>query len=147
MFLRSAVIVLFGVLAAGCLFAQPPQQNGGISPSNTMKSPAVLGMFGLTVQGAVWQSTDVYGERWLHTSPPVGTKGVLKINRDGTYDWNSAWDDRLIHGRWTTGPDGIVLVDAQEHKNWSVAPRNKPGKATIFVFDNKYMVYDGTPIR
>src|ERR1035437_6460507 len=57
--------------------------------------------FGLAVPGVAY-TVDNYARdtRTLVTSTGALTKSSVRINRDHTYEWNSAWDGRIIRGKW-----------------------------------------------
>lgn len=136
-----------------------PIQGGAQPQSSSSKSEAtthsasgmdsLLRTFGLAVPGVAY-TVDNYAAntRTVVTSSGTVTKSAVRINPDHTYDWNSAWDDRLIHGRWVEAKDGILLLNGQEHKDWLLRSMEKPsGKATVTLWDKNATWYNGTPLH
>lgn len=92
--------------------------------------------FILWVPGAVYSTTNYNsGTNTLYVSPGTVPKSTLTVNKDGTYIWNSAYDEKVIKGSWTTGSDGSLnLIKGQEGKTWELV--KSTGKTEdIFVMD------------
>ncbi len=105
--------------------------------------------FGLAVPGVAY-TVDNYAAntRTLVTSAGAVTKSAVRINPNHTYDWNSDWDGRVIHGKWIEHKDGIVLLKAQEGKDWLMQKMNRPtGKAVVTLWDQNAIWYNGTPLN
>lgn len=74
--------------------------------------------------------------------------GGIRIKADKTYIWNSSWDGKVITGSWsesTVSGYPIVLLNAQEGKNWLVGPSNDSG-SDIIVWDGSIW-YNGKKIK
>jgi hypothetical protein len=103
--------------------------------------------FGLAVPGVAY-SFDNYATNTRTNVVAAGTltKSSVRVNADHTFDWNSAWDGKIIHGRWVEHEGGILLQHAQEEKDWLMQRiANPPGKAEI-TLSNGSIWYDGTPL-
>ncbi|HWR37223.1 MAG TPA: hypothetical protein VN622_15275, partial [Clostridia bacterium] len=99
------------------------------------------------VPGVVY-SYDNYAANTRTTVTATGTvtKSAVRISPDHTYQWNSAWDGRLIRGHWTEWEGGIRLIHAQEGKDWLMHALKPPsGKATVVLYTDSVQ-YHGTPI-
>lgn len=71
----------------------------------------------------------------IYTSPGTVPKSTITINKNGTYVWNSAWDDKIINGSWTASSDGSInLTKGQEGKTWKLA-KSKGITEDIFIMD------------
>lgn len=81
---------------------------------------------------------------------PGADNGTLTINSDGTYEWNSMWDGKVIPGNWRIfdEKDGypIVLENAQEGKDWRVGASNETIGGDIIVWDGTFY-YIGTKVE
>ncbi|TZF83878.1 hypothetical protein FW774_10485 [Pedobacter sp. BS3] len=75
----------------------------------------------------------------IHTSAGTGVlPGSIRINADGTYVWNSSWDQKIIKGKWQQTGDKdypIEMIHAQEQKNWQVGLHDRPKEADIYIKD------------
>jgi len=103
--------------------------------------------FGLAVPGVVY-SYDNYAANTRTTVTATGavTNSAIRINPDHTYDWNSAWDGKMIHGRWTDWDGGIRIERGQEGKDWLMhALKPASGKATVVLYNDSTQ-YHGTPL-
>lgn len=109
----------------------------------------LLHTFGLAIPGVAYTVDNYATEtRTVVTSSGTVTKSAVRVNPNHTYDWNSAWDNRLIHGRWVESKDGVLLLNGQEHKNWLLRSMEKPsGKATVSLWDQNSTWYNGTPLN
>ena len=153
---RLAAVLLTLILAlAGC---------GGSSDSSqpapaAAQPPAAqatgfgftYGTYGLRVPGAVYQ-TPIAGtdQSKLTVSTGTQTASTLTLNPDGTYVWNSAWDGKVIKGKWQkTGKADypILLPQGQEGKDWRLAKGDGSGKGEILLWDGNYMSYVGDRLK
>lgn len=111
-------------------------------------APSIFfGTFGLAVPGVAY-SWDNHATQTRTNVVAAGTltKSSLRVNPDGTYEWNSAWDGRLIRGRWVSHRDGILLQNGQEKKDWVMGRLPGPsGAAVVYLYDGNGMTYHGTP--
>lgn len=139
---------------------QPAIAQPGPSPRREAPAPApspvpppapaasvFFGTFGLAVPGVAY-SWDNYATQTRTSVVAAGTltKSSIRVNPDGTYEWNSAWDNRLIRGRWVSHRDGILLQGGQEKKDWVMGRLPDPsGSAVVYLYDGNYMTYHGTP--
>jgi len=99
------------------------------------KNPFIGFYVGVRVPGVAYVN-DFAWSSVLTISPGVMTRGTLLISADGTYAWNSSWDDRLIEGKWQIGSEGLVLIKAQEGKNWTVSSSSaSAGGGDILIWD------------
>lgn len=117
------------------------------SPAPAPASSPFFGTFGLAVPGVAY-SWDNHATQTRTNVVAAGTltKSSLRVNPDGTYEWNSAWDGRLIRGRWVSHRDGILLQNGQEKKDWVMGRLPNPsGAAVVYLYDGNYMTYHGTP--
>ncbi len=153
---RLAAVLLTLILAlAGCggssdssqpapAAAQPPAaQDTGFG--------FTYGTYGLRVPGAVYQ-TPIAGtdQSKLTVSTGTQTASTLTLNPDGTYVWNSAWDGKVIKGKWQkTGKADypILLPQGQEGKDWRLAKGDGSGKGEILLWDGNYMSYVGDRLK
>lgn len=105
--------------------------------------------FGLAIPGVAYTvDNHAANTRTLVTSAGAVTKSAVRINPNHTYDWNSQWDGRVIHGKWIEHKDGIVLLKAQEGKDWLMQKMNRPsGKAVVTLWDQNSIWYNGTPLN
>ncbi|MCJ0743076.1 hypothetical protein [Pedobacter montanisoli] len=75
----------------------------------------------------------------IHNSAGTGVlPGSIKINADGTYIWNSSWDQKIIKGKWRLTGDKdypIEMINAQEKKNWKVGLHDRPKEADLYIKD------------
>jgi hypothetical protein len=80
----------------------------------------------------------------LYSSPGSVPKSTITVKRDGTYVWNSYWDDRVITGNWTNNPDGAInILNGQEGKDWILMENDKdPG---IYLSDGS-IYYQGQQV-
>lgn len=118
-------------------------------PQPNRAGRSLIGTFGLAVPGVAY-SYDNYATstRTTVTSTGVVTKSAVRINPNHTYDWNSAWDGRMIHGNWVEKDGGVLLLHGQEGKNWLLRTMDRPsGNATVTLWDQDSMWYNGTPLR
>ena len=85
----------------------------------------------------------------MHNSAGTGVlPGGIRINPDGTYIWNSSWDEKVIKGKWSTSGKSdypIVLLNAQEGRSWSVG-KSSDKNADITVWDGNTW-YNGKKIK
>jgi hypothetical protein len=85
----------------------------------------------------------------VHNSAGTGVlPGGIKINKDGSYVWNSSWEGKAIKGKWRSTGDRdypIELLKAQEGKNWKVGRSNDTGVA-IIIWDG-FTWYNGKKIN
>ncbi|HJV37915.1 MAG TPA: hypothetical protein VJ528_03670 [Geothrix sp.] len=127
---------------------EPAAVQPGPSPRRESPAPSsFFGTFGLAVPGVAY-SWDNHATQTRTNVVAAGTltKSSLRVNPDGTYEWNSAWDGRLIRGRWISHRDGILLQGGQEKKDWVMGRLPNPsGSAVVYLYDGNYMTYHGTP--
>lgn len=101
-----------------------PQKNKpSIVPSKSNSVDYAFRTFILWVPGTSY-SFDNYaaGTRTLYTSTGTLPKSALTINKDGTYVWNSAWDGKIIKGKWKNNNNGTIsLLKGQEGKTWTLS--------------------------
>lgn len=74
--------------------------------------------------------------------------GGIRIKADKTYIWNSSWDGKVITGNWSesTDPDyPMVLLNAQEGKNWMVGKSTDSG-SDIILWDGSIW-YNGKKVK
>ncbi|HWR54855.1 MAG TPA: hypothetical protein VN428_27345 [Bryobacteraceae bacterium] len=105
--------------------------------------------FGLAVPGVVYSYDNIAaGTRTTVTAPGAVTKSAVRLQKDGSYIWNSSWDGKVIRGRWTPAAGGgITLLRAQEGKDWRMERlKEKSGKAEISLWDQSSIWYHGTPL-
>ena len=85
----------------------------------------------------------------MHNSAGTGVlPGGIRINPDGTYIWNSSWDEKIITGKWSNSGNSeypITLLNAQEGRSWSVG-KSSDAKADITVWDGNTW-YNGKKIK
>jgi hypothetical protein len=103
--------------------------------------------FGLAVPGVAYSWDNLATQTRTHVAAAgTVTKSAVRINPDGTYVWNSAWDGRVIQGRWISHKDGILLQNGQEKKDWVMGRLPHPnGDAVVYLYDGDSMTYHGTP--
>jgi hypothetical protein len=160
---RSAALCLATSLAAQPLPAQElrPYQAQEVRPTRAKEvqpsaAPRAEGRqdasfffrtFGLAVPGGAYSWDNLATQTRTHVvSAGALTKSSLRINADGTYDWNSAWEGRLLRGRWALHKDGLLLRQGQEGKDWVLGRLAHPsGRAEVYLFDRNAMTYHGTP--
>ena len=127
--------------------AAPAPREPSSEPRPTARPPSTAGLsfyFGVwrtRVPGAVWTSPSGYeGYDWQHFNVALAA-GDLLIKPDGTYVWNSHGGKS---GQWVPGgaEHPLVLIDAVEHKRWSVGVDPKH-KENIVLSDGDAASYDG----
>lgn len=126
------------------------QPNSKQQPAPPLKNAAFFQRtFGLAIPGVAYQIDNTAANtRTLVTSAGAITKSAVRINPNHTYDWNSDWDRRVIHGRWVERKDGILLLNGQERKDWLMRAMSRPsGKAVITLWDQNAIWYNGTPLK
>lgn len=103
--------------------------------------------FGLAVPGVAYSWDNLATQtRTNVVAAGTTTKSTIRIDPEGTYVWNSAWDGRVIQGRWVSHRDGILLQHGQEKKDWVMGRLPNPsGTAVVYLYDGNYMTYHGTP--
>ncbi len=126
------------------------QQDNKQQPAPPLKNPAFFQRtFGLAIPGVAYTVDNVAANtRTLVTSTGTLTESAVRINPNHTYDWNSAWDKRMIHGKWVEHKDGVLLLNGQERKDWLMRAMSRPsGKAVITLWDQNAIWYNGTPLK
>lgn len=98
-----------------------------------------FGLYQYWVPGTSYTTANYANQQLvLHNSAGTGVlPGGIRINKDGTYVWNSSWDGKVIKGSWRlTGDSGypIELMHAQEGKSWRVGRSDDKG-VDILVWD------------
>ena len=94
-------------------------------------------------------TTDNYAAntRTVTVAPGAVTRSAVRVNADGTYVWNSAWDGKVIQGRWRKDGGGIVLLKGQGGRDWKMDRMARPaGKAEVTLWDQNSIWYNGTPL-
>jgi hypothetical protein len=126
------------------------QQNNKQQPAPPSTNTAFFQRtFGLAIPGVAYTVDNTAANtRTLVTSAGAITKSSVRINPDHTYDWNSDWDRRMIHGKWVEQKDGILLLKGQEHRDWLMRAIDRPsGKAVVTLWDQNAIWYNGTPLK
>lgn len=105
--------------------AQAPRQQ----PSG---AAGLLGVWQTNIPGAVYTTPSGRpGYDLLHVSSGAAA-GLLRLNRDGTYSWNSYGGKR---GKWveTGRPDyPLEIIDTVENKRWLVGLDPKSGELIVW---------------
>ena len=103
--------------------------------------------FGLAVPGVAYSWDNLAAQtRTQVVAAGTPTRGAIRVRPDGTYLWHSAWENRLIEGRWIPHRDGILLQHAQEKRDWVLGRLPTPrGAAVVYLYDGASMTYHGTP--
>lgn len=103
-----------------------------------------FGLFQYWVPGTSYTVPDYTNKQLVvHNSAGSGVlPGGLKINDDGTYIWNSSWDEKVIKGKWRVTEDRdypLELMQAQEGKNWKVGKTvDDPSTITLWSGSTTY---------
>lgn len=124
-----------------------PQPAAKVQPSNS-GGGFFFRTFGLAIPGVAY-TFDNYATNTRTTTVSSGyvTKSAIRINPDGTYIWNSAWDGKIIQGRWRQEGGAIIVVGGQSGLNWRMERMAKPsGDAVITLWDQNSIWYNGTPL-
>lgn len=112
-------------------------QGNEINPSQTQALNYAFKTFILWVPGTSY-TVDNYDNNTstLYTSSGTLPKSTLMVNTDGTYIWNSAWDEKIINGKWTQDSDGLSLnlINGQEGKTWKLIKSDGQSE-DIFIMD------------
>lgn len=116
-------------------------KNESAHTGGSVKPESFFGLYQYWVPGTSYTVPDYANHQTvIYNSSGTGVlPGGIKINKDGTYIWNSSWEGKVIRGKWmATGNTDypIELQNAQEGKNWKV------GKATDKSAD--IVVWDGS---
>lgn len=80
----------------------------------------LFGLFQLVVPGAV-NEVPVGLDAVMYKANPGALSGAIAIYSDGTYIWNSTWDDKIITGKWERSGDSgypIRILDGESGKDW-----------------------------
>jgi hypothetical protein len=104
--------------------------------------------FGLAIPGVAY-TTDNYATNTRSITVAAGTvtKSAVRINPDGSYIWNSAWDGKVIRGQWKRDNSAIILLNAQGGLNWRMERMPQPqGRAVVTLWDQNSIWYHGTPL-
>lgn len=109
-----------------------------------------FGLFQYWIPGTSYTVPDYTNQQMvIHNSAGSGVlPGGIKINADGTYIWNSSWDEKVIKGRWRATNDQeypLELMQAQEGKNWKVGKTT--GDPSTITLWNGSIWYTGKKIR
>jgi len=116
----------------------PEKQKSAGDGSQTAKS--VIGVWQTNVPGAVYTTpSGVSGYDLLHVSTGA-VAGLLRINANGTYSWNSYGGKK---GKWvaTSDPDyPVEIIDTVENRRWRVG--YSASKRTLLVWDGSIW-YEG----
>lgn len=109
-----------------------------------------FGLFQYWVPGTSYTVPDYTNQQLvIHNSAGSGVlPGGIKINADGSYTWNSSWDEKVIKGRWRATNDQeypLELMQAQEGKNWKVGKTT--GDPSTITLWNGSIWYTGKKIR
>jgi hypothetical protein len=101
---------------------------------------ALVGIWQTNIPGAVYTTpSGLSGYDILHVSSGAAA-GLLKINANGTYSWNSYGGKK---GKWimTSDPEyPIAIIDTVENRRWRVG--YSAAKATLFIWDGSIW-YEG----
>lgn len=119
-------------------------------PAAGVISDDFIGLFQYWVPGTSYTVPDYTNQQLvIHNSAGSGVlPGGIKINADGTYIWNSSWDEKVIKGNWraTTDQDyPLELIQAQEGKDWKVG--KTAGDPSTITLWNGSIWYTGKKIR
>lgn len=119
-------------------------------PAAGVISDDFIGLFQYWVPGTSYTVPDYTNQQLvIHNSAGSGVlPGGIKINADGTYIWNSSWDEKVIKGKWraTTDQDyPLELIQAQEGKDWKVG--KTAGDPSTITLWNGSIWYTGKKIR
>lgn len=130
--------------------APKPAEEQKALPARVEVSNDFFGLYQYWVPGASYTTPDYTNNQLvIHNSAGTGVlPGGIKINIDGTYVWNSSWDDKVIKGNWrATGDAGypIELLNAQEGKNWKIG-KTTGDPSTITIWDGSTW-YNGKKIK
>ncbi len=101
----------------------PQVTNPAVAPANAQPIDYALKTFILWVPGTsyVIPNFDAHTST-LYTSTGTLPKSTITINKDGTYIWNSAYDGKIIVGKWTKNDDNSLnILLGQEGKTWRLA--------------------------
>jgi hypothetical protein len=96
-------------------------------------NPLVGGFMHIRIPGAVYtqQAGDTLN---LYVSGGTMTKSSLIIFPDNTYAWNSAYDGKLIQGRWVKDGADINLLKGQEGMDWRVSKGTASTGGDILIY-------------
>ena len=84
--------------------------------------------------------------RTLYTSPGSVPKSTITLKRNGTYVWNSKWDEKVITGNWTGNPDGVInILNGQEGKDWTLQKNDQAETSGIYLGDGS-IYYEGEEV-
>jgi hypothetical protein len=103
------------------------------NPAHTQAggAAALLGLWQTNIPGVVYTTpSSRRGYDVLHVSSGAAG-GLLELNRDGTYKWNSYGGK---HGRWVeTGrsENPIEIIDTWENRRWDVRLEPKTGEIVL----------------
>lgn len=64
--------------------------------------------------------------------------GSFTINSNGTWDWNSSWDGKMLHGQWVRSKDSsypITILKGEEGHDWYITAGTKQSKSDIIAWD------------
>lgn len=85
---------------------------------------------------------ELSASHWRPASSYHLSNVAVRVLPGHTCEWNSAWDERLIRGKWIEAAGGaIILLKAQEGK---VTPAQ--GRAEVSLWDQNAIWYHGTPL-
>lgn len=136
--------------SGGSTAAAPAPSQASVPP----QAPAASGggfffrTFGLAIPGVAY-TTDNYATNTRTVTVASGyvTKSAIRINPDGTYVWNSAWDGKIIQGQWKQQGGAIIVLKGQSGLDWRMERMAKPaGDAVVTLWDQNSIWYNGTPL-
>lgn len=97
-----------------------PQPRSSKKQKGVSGAKALLGLWQTNIPGAVYTTpSGLAGYDTLHVSSGVAA-GLLKINPNGTYSWNSYGGKK---GKWVESGDAeypIEIIDTVENRRWRV---------------------------
>ena len=129
---------------------KPEKESGNNRASTNSDLSSFFGLYQYWVPGAAYTVAD-YSTNTIvmHNSAGTGVlPGGIRINLDGTYIWNSSWDEKVIKGKWNASGKSdypIVLLNAQEGRSWSVG-KSSDKNADITVWDGNTW-YNGKKVK
>ncbi|WP_409341610.1 copper amine oxidase N-terminal domain-containing protein [Paenibacillus sp. MBLB4367] len=124
---------------------QAASGKGGTKPSDNSAEPDVSlfleKVFELRIAGAVDYNKGT-------ATPGYNLASRLLLHDDGTYEWDSKWDNKLHNGEWEQTYDEsypIRLLGGEEGKDWLVGQTNEHtwGGGDIVVWDKNSYSYNG----
>ena len=124
----------------------PQVTNPSIATPNATPIDYALKTFVLWVPGTSYVISNFdTNTSTLYTSTGTLPKSTITISRDGTYTWNSAWDGKIITGKWTKNNDNSLnILFGQEGKTWLLAKGGGKNE-DIFLMDG-FSWYSGKAV-